>query len=198
MGKDLVVTNGDQTDTIVEKGDFVAGCMAREYEPDKPNYTPRASSFGTAFRWLRFSSPSSSARVTDAAPTSSSRTRAPMADAATSSAPAQGERQPASQLCGVSPSTWEWGAPEEVWAALNPDNKVSLYTNVEGEVPPSSTRTSVTRAGERAHAAYLSCELKQRFGELAAGKTCRAPAGPRRLPPPDVVATLLGLLVCHG
>ena len=44
MGKDLVVTNGDQTDTIVEKGDFVAGCMAREYEPDKPNYTPRISS----------------------------------------------------------------------------------------------------------------------------------------------------------
>ncbi len=44
MGDDLVVTNGDQTDTIVEKGDFVAGCMAREYEPDAPNYTPRISS----------------------------------------------------------------------------------------------------------------------------------------------------------
>ena len=24
--------------------------------------------------------------------------------------------------------------PEEVWAALNSDNKVSLYTNVHGEV----------------------------------------------------------------
>lgn len=44
MGVDLVVTNGDQTDTIVEKGDFVAGCMAHEYEPDAPNYTPRISS----------------------------------------------------------------------------------------------------------------------------------------------------------
>ena len=42
-GEDLVVTNGDQTDTIVEKG-FREGCMAREYEPDGPNWTPRISS----------------------------------------------------------------------------------------------------------------------------------------------------------
>ena len=26
------------------------------------------------------------------------------------------------------------GSPEEVWEALNLDNRVSLYTNVEGEV----------------------------------------------------------------
>lgn len=30
MGDALVVTNGDQTDTIVEAGDFRAGCMQRE------------------------------------------------------------------------------------------------------------------------------------------------------------------------
>ena len=36
MGDKLVVTNGDQTDTIVEAGDFRAGCMKREYEPDAP------------------------------------------------------------------------------------------------------------------------------------------------------------------
>ena len=43
MGTDLVVTNGDQTDTICEARDFRAGCMAREYEPDAPNFTPRIS-----------------------------------------------------------------------------------------------------------------------------------------------------------
>jgi len=43
MGADLVVTNGDQTDTIVEEGDFRAGCMRREFEPDAPNFTPRIS-----------------------------------------------------------------------------------------------------------------------------------------------------------
>lgn len=42
-GDALVVTNGDQTDTIVEAGDFRAGCMARAYEPDAPNFTPRIS-----------------------------------------------------------------------------------------------------------------------------------------------------------
>ena len=41
MGDALVVTNGDQTDTIVDAGDFRAGCMAREFEPDAPNFTPR-------------------------------------------------------------------------------------------------------------------------------------------------------------
>ena len=56
MGDALVVTNGDQTDTIVEKGDFRSGCMTREFEPD------------------------------------------------------------------------------EVWAALNDDNKISLYCNVDGQV----------------------------------------------------------------
>lgn len=43
----LVVTNGNQTDTIVEhleKGeDFIAACRTREFEPDGPNFTPRIS-----------------------------------------------------------------------------------------------------------------------------------------------------------
>lgn len=43
MGEDLVVTNGDQTDTIVKRNDFTKGLMEREYEPDEPNYTPRIS-----------------------------------------------------------------------------------------------------------------------------------------------------------
>ncbi|MDO4808207.1 MAG: IMP cyclohydrolase, partial [Coriobacteriales bacterium] len=42
-GDDLIVTNGDQTDTIADMGDFRVACMAREYEPDAPNFTPRIS-----------------------------------------------------------------------------------------------------------------------------------------------------------
>ena len=37
------MTNGDQTDTICEHGDFRRGLMTREYEPDEPNWTPRIS-----------------------------------------------------------------------------------------------------------------------------------------------------------
>ena len=42
-GDSLVVTNGDQTDTIVEMGDFRKALSTREYEPDDPNWTPRIS-----------------------------------------------------------------------------------------------------------------------------------------------------------
>ncbi len=46
-GRRHVVTNGDQTDTIVdalEHGDtFEAGLFTRSFEPDAPNFTPRIS-----------------------------------------------------------------------------------------------------------------------------------------------------------
>ncbi len=46
-GGDVIVTNGDQTDTIAEflrrgKG-FRCALATREFEPDAPNYTPRIS-----------------------------------------------------------------------------------------------------------------------------------------------------------
>ena len=43
MGTSLIVTNGNQTDTIREMGDFRAALATREYEPDDPNWTPRIS-----------------------------------------------------------------------------------------------------------------------------------------------------------
>ena len=47
LGNTVVVTNGDQTDTIVtclnEGGDFETALSIREYEPDAPNFTPRIS-----------------------------------------------------------------------------------------------------------------------------------------------------------
>ena len=46
-GHDLIVTNGDQTDTIYEAlcrgGTFESALDTRTYEPDEPNYTPRIS-----------------------------------------------------------------------------------------------------------------------------------------------------------
>ena len=47
VGEDLVVTNGDQTDTIrdylLEGRTFAEALRTREFEPDAPNYTPRIS-----------------------------------------------------------------------------------------------------------------------------------------------------------
>lgn len=47
LGNKTIVTNGDQTDTIYELMDkqqtFEQALRTREFEPDKPNYTPRIS-----------------------------------------------------------------------------------------------------------------------------------------------------------
>ena len=47
LGPDLIVTNGDQTDTVYEglvRGiSFEEALSSREFEPDAPNYTPRIS-----------------------------------------------------------------------------------------------------------------------------------------------------------
>lgn len=47
VGKDTIVTNGDQTDTVeqsVKAGHcFRHGLMGRKFEPDAPNFTPRIS-----------------------------------------------------------------------------------------------------------------------------------------------------------
>jgi len=43
----ITITNGDQTDTVydfIQKGEnFITALRTREFEPDKPNYTPRIS-----------------------------------------------------------------------------------------------------------------------------------------------------------
>ena len=47
LGNKIIVTNGDQTDTIYEGMDkqltFEQSLRTREFEPDTPNYTPRIS-----------------------------------------------------------------------------------------------------------------------------------------------------------
>ena len=47
LGNKIIVTNGDQTDTVYERMDqqqtFEQALRTREFEPDAPNYTPRIS-----------------------------------------------------------------------------------------------------------------------------------------------------------
>ena len=130
MGEDLVVTNGDQTDTIVEKGDFRAALMTREYEPDGPNFTPRISavchsdgSFELAIlkhkdgRCLREFFCYEGCEEGKGYFISTYR----------------GPGDPLPSFAGE-PLEIDMPAPEAVWAALNEDNKVSMYANVGGKV----------------------------------------------------------------
>ena len=126
----LIVTNGNQTDTIAEMGDFRKGCMARQYEPDEPNFTPRISAIvykdGTfeisilkydEGRCLRefYVYEGGDENVGYFISTY------------------QGNGSPLPSFKGE-PLKVSLPTPQEVWDALNEDNKVSLYANVNGEV----------------------------------------------------------------
>ena len=128
----LIVTNGDQTDTIRDMGCWRKALMTREYEPDGPNWTPRISallrgdgSFELSIlkrqdesgRCLRefFSYPGCDEGKGYFLSTY------------------QGDGSPLPSFAGE-PIEVTMPEPEAVWDALNGDNKVSLYANVNGEV----------------------------------------------------------------
>ena len=131
MGDALVVTNGDQTDTIVEAGDFRAGCMQREYEPDAPNFTPRISAIVN---------PDGSFEMSILKHADGDRcTREFFAYEGVDEgcgyfiSTYQGDGNPLPTFAGE-PIPVTLPTPDALWAALNDDNKVSLYANVGGEV----------------------------------------------------------------
>ena len=130
MGDALVVTNGNQTDTIVEMGDFRTALATREYEPDDPNWTPRISAIingdgsfsmsvlkkvqGRCLRCLYdFEGCDEGKGFFISTYT--------------------GDGNPLPSFTGE-PIEIDMPEPEEVWNAMNYDNKVSLYTWVNGEV----------------------------------------------------------------
>ena len=130
MGDSLIVTNGNQTDTIRDMGDFRAALSTREYEPDEPNWTPRISaichkdgSFSLSIlkhvdgRCLRCYYDYEGCDEGKGYFISTY----------------QGDGSPLPSFTGE-PLCIDMPEPEQVWEALNKDNKVSLYANVKGEV----------------------------------------------------------------
>ena len=139
LGDITIVTNGDQTDTIRDDilagGDFHRACGKRTFEPDAPNFTPRISAMvervGGDFRLemsvLRCCDPETGAALRSFF-----------------------EYDRVKSGCGHFIRTYAQdgnpipsftGEPEfvavgndftafsdEIWASLNPDNKVSLWT----------------------------------------------------------------------
>lgn len=131
MGDALVVTNGDQTDTIVEMGSFRDGCMAREFEPDAPNFTPRISAIVNADGSFEIS-------ILKHQPSGRCLREFFAYEGADEGvgyfiSTYQGDGNPLPTFAGE-PIEVSLPSPEELWDALNEDNKVSLYANVGGEV----------------------------------------------------------------
>lgn len=130
MDGKLIVTNGNQTDTIKEFGSFRDALMTREYEPDEPNFTPRISailngdgSFEISILKYKDGHCLREFFTYEDCPE----------DKGYFISTYKGDGNPLPSFEGE-PMEVTLPGPEEVWAALNSDNKVSLYTNVNGEV----------------------------------------------------------------
>ena len=126
----LIVTNGDQTDTIRDYGDFRKALMTREYEPDFPNCTPRISAMVY---------PDGSAELSILKEKNGRCLREFFCYEGFEEGKGvflstyQGPGDPLPSFAGE-PVPIDMPDPDEVWQALNPENKVSLYANVGGEV----------------------------------------------------------------
>ena len=130
MGDALVVTNGDQTDTICQYGDFRKGLMTRKYEPDEPNWTPRISALingdGSFELSILKHNHGRCLREFFCYEGCDEQTGYFISTY-------QGDGSPLPTFAGE-PLEVTVPEPEEAWTALNADNKVSLYTNVNGNV----------------------------------------------------------------
>ena len=130
MEEDLIVTNGDQTDTIRDMGDFRAALATREYEPDEPNWTPRISALCRAdgsFELSILKREDGRCLRCFYSYEGCSEGRGYFISTY------RGDGSPLPSFSGE-PIAIDIPEPEQVWEALNADNKVSLYSNVNGEV----------------------------------------------------------------
>lgn len=127
----LIVSNGDQTDTIRARGDFRAALLTRSFEPDAPNYTPRISAMvhdggGFELAILKRAADGGCARqffAYEGCPEGLGYFISTY----------RGDGDPLPSFEGE-PLLITLPEPEEVWAALHEANKVALYANVDGKV----------------------------------------------------------------
>lgn len=137
VGDKLIVTNGDQTDTIrdfVAKGaSFEAALETREFEPDAPNWTPRISGMLT-FADGDFSYKMSILKSADAEGTACNRftySYQALAGVGHFIHTYMGDGSPLPTFCGepertVIPNDIDaW--MQEIWENLNEQNKISIY-----------------------------------------------------------------------
>ena len=132
MGEKLVVTNGDQTDTIVNAGSFRDGCMAREFEPDAPNFTPRISAVINEDGTFEISI----LKHQDNGRCQRNFFAYEGADEGVGYfiSTYQGDGNPLPTFAGEPIEVALPADPADVWAALNADNKVSMYVKAGSDV----------------------------------------------------------------
>ena len=123
-------------DALAAGGDFASALRTREFEPDGPNWTPRISGTVRVCGGGMFTK-MSILKAGDAEGTFCNRYTYEYPDCPAGTGrfihTYQGDGNPLPTFAGE-PVEVSLPAPEEVWAALDADNKVSLYANVAGKV----------------------------------------------------------------
>lgn len=139
LGNKTIVTNGDQTDTIYEMMNnqmtFEQALRTREFEPDKPNYTPRISGIIKADPGKTFNYAMSIIKSANGNPNSCNRFTFsytnPIAGEGHFIHTYMGDGNPLPsfegepKLISIKGGIDEFG--ESLWENLNKDNKVSLF-----------------------------------------------------------------------
>ena len=162
MGRGLIVTNGDQTDTIRDSllagKSYIDALRTRCYEPDGPNYTPRIS--GVVDQDGSFCL--SILKSADGDPACSHRYfyeyDAPLAGEGRFIHTYQENAEPLPSFEGE-PRRVSVSAPDaetlasQVWASLNEDNKVSLFVQYIHLATGERETVILNKHGEQAHAA---------------------------------------------
>ncbi len=126
----LIVTNGNQTDTIAQMKCFRTALMTREYEPDAPNYTPRISAViypegNFDISILKYNNGACLREFFCYEGCDE--------DKGYFISTYESDGDPLPSFSGE-PIEVQIPSAEELWAALNSDNKVSLYSFDNGEV----------------------------------------------------------------
>ena len=135
-GDKLIVTNGNQTDTIYDAlnngGSFESALETREFEPDAPNYTPRISAMLTLSR--PFSYKMSILKSADPEGSACNRftfSYTPIAGLGHFVHTYVTDGSPIPSFVGeperVATRDDIDGFTDELWNGLNADNKISLY-----------------------------------------------------------------------
>ncbi|MCD7902437.1 MAG: IMP cyclohydrolase [Oscillospiraceae bacterium] len=128
----LIVTNGDQTDTVRDMGDFRAALMTRQFEPDEPNWTPRISALCRPDGSFELSILKRAADGSCLREFFCYEGCEPGCGYFISTY--QGDGSPLPSFAGEPIPVTLPEEPASVWTGLNAENKVSLYVNAAGTV----------------------------------------------------------------
>lgn len=136
VGNELIVTNGDQTDTVrdylLEGRTFAEALKTRTFEPDGPNWTPRISGLLSLDGGFQLSILKSAEGNPDCCCRYFYHYDAPLPGEGRFLHTYLGDGNPLPSFAGDPERVaLDAGTPEElaeqVWEALNPENKVSLF-----------------------------------------------------------------------